>query len=608
MKQALDNFIHHGVEQSRLPNLRSWSKRVLLASVVLLASHYGDLKAASLSSEISAMLQTHPDVKAALQKVSMSSSDTNIARAGLLPNLSVNNEIGWNRYSTEAIRNSDDGVKDLYQKISTVTLRQPVFNNRGAYSNVKASKVAEEAAEAQLNQVVQSSISNAMKAYTELMRVKRLIKLNDQKIESIRAQAKLEDARVKSGSGMTLDVLQAKARLQRALDDGYGLTQRLDRAKASYTKAFAVEPAMDEMVDDLSDKIMVPTELSQALAMAQTSSPSLIKAALDASSAEERVSAARAGYLPAVNVVASYNWAKDDQSEGLTHETRAYMEVNWDLFSGMETVNQVEKQASVWGQMLSASDSAKLSVEEAVRSSWTRLAVANQRKELYKNGLELANETLKAKQQLRQSGKETALGVMDAEIEVFQAQSNQVNAEYDAKQAASDIAVATGLLTPDSLGVEPPDMAIVTTGSSFKSSSVPVKEKEADGNNAKPNVKKTSETTALDDKSNSKVMQKQPATASNTTMPQSQDALYKANCYTMNGEIDKSKPACANLAATPLVNKPSTSTLGRSSGTVLTAEPPQNPDNYTDQQKLEQELGIRPLEMIPLSPTGSNVG
>jgi len=57
------------------------------------------------------------------------------------------------------------------------------------------------------------------------------------------------------------------------------------------------------------------------------------------------------------------------------------------------------------------------------------------------------------RKKLRDAGKETAINVLDAEVEYYSVLSNMINAEYDSKIAFYRLLFVTGQLTPQNIGL-----------------------------------------------------------------------------------------------------------------------------------------------------------
>ena len=89
-----------------------------------------------------------------------------------------------------------------------------------------------------------------------------------------------------------------------------------------------------------------------------------------------------------------------------------------------------------------------------MRLSWESLTTQRQRVTLLENAVRIAQEVLRARRRLRKAGKETALNVLDAEGEVFNAQINFIEALFDSRLAVFRVIRSSGMLNEKTLGLE----------------------------------------------------------------------------------------------------------------------------------------------------------
>jgi adhesin transport system outer membrane protein len=130
-----------------------------------------------------------------------------------------------------------------------------------------------------------------------------------------------------------------------------------------------------------------------------------------------------------------------------------FLRSRWEFFSGLQTRARVAAASRTYEASKSTHAFTLRKVEEEVRISWENLQTQQQRVDLLRNAVNIAEEVLRARRQLREAGKETALNVLDAEGEVFNAQINMIEAEYDARLATYRVLFATGQLDDKTLGV-----------------------------------------------------------------------------------------------------------------------------------------------------------
>ena len=81
-------------------------------------------------------------------------------------------------------------------------------------AQVRTARLNKEIARIGLNNTRQTTTFEGVNAYVDVLRQKRLIELARENEATIQRQANLENERVQRGSGVAVDVLQAKSRLQ----------------------------------------------------------------------------------------------------------------------------------------------------------------------------------------------------------------------------------------------------------------------------------------------------------------------------------------------------------------------------------------------------------
>ncbi len=132
----------------------------------------------------------------------------------------------------------------------------------------------------------------------------------------------------------------------------------------------------------------------------------------------------------------------------------ALVQLNWELFSGFATRASVAQAAAQIAESRNNHAFVDRAVVEQLQLAWDGLNTARRRQELLENAVIIAAEVFELRQKLRDSGKETAINVLDAENEVNDARINLVAADFDARIAAYRVLQAMGRLTPENLGIQ----------------------------------------------------------------------------------------------------------------------------------------------------------
>jgi outer membrane protein TolC len=97
---------------------------------------------------------------------------------------------------------------------------------------------------------------------------------------------------------------------------------------------------------------------------------------------------------------------------------------------------------------------AQRKILESVRMAWNQYQKGVERVALLDAATESARTVMNGRKRLRDSGKETALAVLDAEVEFFGILANKVNAMIEARIGSYRLLSAIGLLNIKELSLD----------------------------------------------------------------------------------------------------------------------------------------------------------
>ena len=406
--------------------------------------------AGTLVDELNSLLVSHPQIEGGRENVAAAEEGVNRTFGEFLPKARLNGSYGYEHVNSPGRRAAADGkpfeVGGATQ--ATVTITQTVFSgfrNESAHDGAKAQKSV---AEAQLEGGTQAVMLEAITTYLEVLRNIRLVKLAQDTEANIMRQLDLEDERVKRGSGITVDVLQAKSRLQISKERRVAFQGALKDSLSRYEQVFGTTPVVKDMVMPTPPIALVPENVEDSIKAALAEHPS-IKAALgQVAAADQARVGAKSPFWPQIDLVGTFNYENDfDASIGDRRDYKAKVQASWELFNGFAT-RAATAQAS--HQYLSTIDTANFTrrkVTEEVRLAWQALETSRERVSLLQNAVNIAAEVFDARRKLREAGKETVINVLDAENEVFDARINLVAAQHDARVATYRLLTAMGRLT-----------------------------------------------------------------------------------------------------------------------------------------------------------------
>jgi len=335
-----------------------------------------------------------------------------------------------------------------------VSLTQSIWDGSKREARVSAAALDEDVADITVETTLQDVLLEGIVAYHEVLRQKSLIEIAQSDEDNVREQLKLEDERVTRGSGITVDVLQAKSRLQLAKERRVAFEGRLHQAEAAYQQVFGTAPDVAGLTQPVPPVALLPTDEDSAVKLALAENPAVQASAKGIQIAEQERRAARADFFPKFDFVARSSWENNvDGVEGLRTDYSFLVRVTWEIFSGFETKAKVASASATYQQRLSENVDTARHVSEDVRRAWEDLDTSRQRVELLQNAVNIAEEVYTARQKLRESGKESALNVLDSLSELKTAQINFIDAGYDARIAVYRVLRAMGHLRPQDMGL-----------------------------------------------------------------------------------------------------------------------------------------------------------
>jgi adhesin transport system outer membrane protein len=368
--------------------------------------------------------------------------------------LSLIGDGGWEDTNSPSRR--DDGKDPLStdRESATLTLRETIWDGNRRDAQYEISKLNADVADLSFNVTTQDLLFEAITAYHEVIRNIRLIEIAKQDEATLQQQLQLEDERVTRGSGIAVDVLQAKSRLQQAKERRVAFEGRLREAKARYAEIFNKDPAIEELVEPVPPVALLPEDVQSATSIAVQDSPVLAVSEQSIDIAARQREVARSEFFPKLELVGRANY--ENNVEGVSGHRDDYsvlVQVTWELFSGFRTSAATARTAATRLQRVEERNETARKIAEETRLAWESLRTARQRVELLQNAVNIAEEVYNSRVKLRAAGKETAINVLDSLSEARTAQINFVNASYDARVSVYRLLRAIGHLQPKDMGL-----------------------------------------------------------------------------------------------------------------------------------------------------------
>lgn len=417
-----------------------------LAAVVCVGLPAGAL-AEPMVQAIQGLVNDHPQIRAAKSALEAANQGLRRETAVMLPQVSLTAGAGYEHTDSLATRQAGNDNERLFATNASVQVRQNLFNGFASYAGRSSAKALIGAADNTLSAVSQNVVLEGVTAYLNVLRNRELVRLNAGNEHAITEQLELEDERVTRGSGISVDVLLAKSRLQIAKEQSLAFGGALKDSESTYVQVFGHAATLDDMAALSVSPDLLPESEEAARKLLQANNPIIKIASFQAESALHERRRAKSTYMPTVDLVGTANIENNLSGvEDVRHDYSIKVEATWQLFDGLLTpANTAEATARYQEAVENGRDVGRKTVE-LMELSWHEMEVARQRADLLRNAMNIAGEVFQSRIDLREAGKETAINVLDAENELYSACINFVNAFFDSQVAAFRVLNTLGRL------------------------------------------------------------------------------------------------------------------------------------------------------------------
>ena len=410
-----------------------------------------------INVELTGLITNHPSIRAAEKSLQSSRQGVKAAVADFYPTVSVSSDAGYENISSPTTRADNDPDATPFgrtRNTASLSLTQNLFSGYATASAVRTARLNRELAQISLEGTRQNTLFEGIQVYIDVLRQRRLIELARENEATIQRQLNLEDERVQRGSGVAVDVLQAKSRLQIAKERRVNFEGALEDAISRYTQTYDHPPDIDSMLDPEPPIEQIPSELTKSMDIAVVENPAIGNSGTTVEVARERRRTVRSELFPTVDLEGTYNYEKHNNAIlGTRRDYSLVVSSTWELFSGFSTRASMAQAAYDYHASKDQHEFTVRKVIEQTKLAWQSLLTARERLELLENAVNIASEVFESRKKLREAGKETVINVLDAENKVNQAQINYTSAFYDERLAVFQLLLAMGRLDDANLGL-----------------------------------------------------------------------------------------------------------------------------------------------------------
>ena len=434
--------------------------RKTVTAVLLVAGGHAAVLANPLEVELRNLLDNHPGLKAARLTSAAAGDRVRAATGALYPKLTLAGDAGKEDISSTSYSNFATSEKSIPQdsllnrrKLSLVA-ELNLFNGGRDSATIRLAETETAIQEANLKALTQDVLLESLVAYLQMARFQTLIGLAKLNEQTTQQQLELEAKRVDGGGGIAVDVLQARTRLQIVRERRVFYEQGLRDAMANYEQVFGRAPDVLTLQDLQYFEQQLPKTIADATTRGIEKSARLQAAVLQIEKSKSLIEMEKSGFMPKLDLVALQGKDRNAMQLANREEKSVLLRLNWQLFSGGETMARMSAAVKDSEEAFERDALARNKVREAIRISWNQVINGSERLELLDSAAGISRDVMNNRKRLRDAGKESAVIVLDAEVEYFGVLFNKVNAMYDTRIGSYRLLASMGELSPENLGLD----------------------------------------------------------------------------------------------------------------------------------------------------------
>lgn len=353
-----------------------------------------------------------------------------------------------NRFDTDTWSYSDSENKELQ-------INQPLFQGGAEYFRYSSAKNLMMASRADLNNLTQDVLLDAVTAYMDVIQNQSVLELSKKNETVLSKQLDASRNRFEVGDVTRTDVAQSEARYSRAQTDTIQAKGDLDSSLAKFERVMGFKPenlplAMPENLPE------IPATLDEAIERGIKNSPVLIASSFQQHSSEDDIGTNAAALLPQVSLNGTLRRQDGAGVAGRNTFDNDSITVNVNLplyqrgteYSRIREARILSKRAEFREQ------DTEDAVREATIQAWERLQTSVSTIKAQEEAIKAAETALSGVRKEQEYGARTILDVLNAEQELFSARVSLVRAQRTRLVAIYNLLNVIGDMTLTRLNID----------------------------------------------------------------------------------------------------------------------------------------------------------
>jgi outer membrane protein len=343
-------------------------------------------------------------------------------------------------------------VSDRYWSLG-ITATQNLYAGGAVTAGVTGARLSREAATLDLKAVIQDSILGVRTAFYRVLLAGERIKVQEQNVLLLQQELKNATDRLEAGTASAFEKTRAEVALANA---------QVPLITAKNERRLAIEALRQQLgfttntpenlrkiPDFLGTLEYRPLEIDLGTAMetARAHRPELQRLAKLVEAGGAQVRSAQAARRPTLDLVGGWQLRKGATNSFGDSQNGSYigLQSRWNILDGRATTARVSQARSGLEQARLRLTETELAIEVQVRSAHSALQEARELAEASQKVVEQALEALRLANVRAEAGTATQLDVLQTNVDLTTARTNQVQSYYAFNVAWAELRAAMGL-------------------------------------------------------------------------------------------------------------------------------------------------------------------
>ena len=411
----------------------------------------------TLDEAIKTALQNNYSINVARNEAEIAANNSAIGNAGMLPSLDASGSYSESVNNTrqeffDGRRTNRDNAEST-TLTAGVSLNWTIFDGLRMFASLDRLKALRETGELNFKSEVENNISGLIITYYEVVRLKEVLEVIQTNILISEERVKIAGDKLEVGSGSRFDLRQAQVDLNEDKSSLLREELNLSQAEILLSTLLGVEITTDFNVIDtinynedliFEDIFLTTKEKNSQLRIAEENK----------TVSELDINLARSEIFPWISLNAGYNFTKSESEAGLLHINRNYgfnygITASLNIFNGLNTYRNMENAEISFMNNELLYEKIEKDVEADLHNAFNRYENNRRIVVLEKQNLIAAEENLDIALERLRLGNITPLEFRETQINLFNAKSSLVTAQFEAKSAETELLRLSGLLVSD---------------------------------------------------------------------------------------------------------------------------------------------------------------